>query len=296
MKLKKFAAACAAALTLAAAPAAHAQQAVTPKPSTLLQKEGCAAHYLIAVPGGANTAEGIPDFVPHGGNVFLTGILTELGTGGEIRPLWVSYPATPFATTEYPKSAKTGYNRARATTAKLAKACPSARFSFTGYSLGADIAARLTSDIANGRGPIPPERVSGVALFANPYQGGNGAVLSAGTSPESRGSLGSLPDGYGVLGPRVLEICKVDDLVCSMRPEHRGLVEPAMRTNMARGLVPTREFDAVFRSLGLASFGVFSDIQAHGGYTLAHQREATNWIIHQSKAPVQVTIPEELPL
>jgi len=279
MKLPRIAAAAALLLSLVATPAqAQAQQS-------------CAAHYLVAVPGGANTAEGIPDYVPHGGNVFMTGMLTRLGTGGEIHPLWVSYPSTPFATTEYEKSKAGGLKRARATVRKLANACPDAKFSFTGYSLGADIAATITSDIANGRGPITPERVSGVALFANPHQGGNGAVLSAGTSPHSRGSLGSLPDGYGVLGPRVLEICRIDDLVCSMQESHRGLVAPAMRTNLAAGRVPLAEFNVLFRAMGLKSLGIFSDIGSHGGYTLAQQREASNWIIEQSQAPIQIPVP-----
>ena len=136
MKLPKIAAAAALLLSLVATPAqAQAQQS-------------CAAHYLVAVPGGANTAEGIPDYVPHGGNVFMTGVLTRLGTGGEIHPLWVSYPSTPFATTEYEKSKAGGLKRARATVRKLANACPKAKFSFTGYSLGADIAATITSDLS----------------------------------------------------------------------------------------------------------------------------------------------------
>lgn len=279
MKLPKIAAAAALLLSLVATPAqAQAQQS-------------CAAHYLVAVPGGANTAEGIPDYVPHGGNVFMTGVLTRLGTGGEIHPLWVSYRSTPFATTEYEKSKAGGLKRARSTVSRLANACPDAKFSFTGYSLGADIAATITSDIANGRGPIEPERVSGVALFANPHQGGNGAVLSAGTSPNSRGSLGSLSGGYGVLGPRVLEICRVDDLVCSMQESHRGLVAPAMRTNLAAGRVPLAEFNVLFRAMGLKSLGIFSDIGSHGGYTLAQQREASNWIIEQSQAPIQIPVP-----
>ena len=278
MKLPKFAAAAALLFSLVAAPVqAQAQQS-------------CAAHYLIAVPGGGNTAEGIPDYVPHGGNVFMTGMLTRLGTGGEIQPLWVSYTSTPFATSEYEKSKAGGLKRARATVRKLANACPDAKFSFTGYSLGADIAATITSDIAAGRGPIEPERVSGVALFANPHQGGNGAVLSAGTSPHSRGSLGSLPDGYGVLGPRVLEICRGDDLVCSMRESHRGLVAPAMRTNLAAGRIPLAEFNVLFRALGLKSLGIFFDIGSHGGYTLAQQQEASNWIIEQSQAPIQIPV------
>ena len=278
MKLPKVTAAAVLLLSLVASPAqAQAQQS-------------CAAHYLVAVPGGGNTAEGIPDYVPHGGNVFMTGMLTRLGTGGEIHPLWVSYPSTPFATTEYEKSKAGGLKRARTTVKKLADACPNAKFSFTGYSLGADIAATITSDIAAGRGPIEPERVSGVALFANPHQGGNGAVLSVGTSPHSRGSLGSLPDGYGVLGPRVLEICRGDDLVCSMQESHRGLVAPAMRTNLAAGRVPLAEFNVLFRTLGLKSLGIFFDIGSHGGYTLAQQQEASNWIIEQSQAPIQIPV------
>ena len=174
----------------------------------------------------------------------------------------------------------------------LANSCPGAKFSFTGYSLGADIAARLTSDIAHGRGPIPPDRVSGAALFANPYHGGNGAVLSWGTSPASRGSLGSLPSGYGVLGPRVLEICNPRDIVCSTRPEHRALVDPAMRTDVLHGRVPLNEFRTIFRSLGLDSLLVFADMRAHGGYGFSQQREASNWIIEKSKAPVQIPVPE----
>ena len=278
MKLPKVTAAAALLCSLVASPVqAQAQQS-------------CAAHYLIAVPGGGNTAEGIPDYVPHGGNVFMTGMLTRLGTGGEIQPLWVSYNSTPFATAEYEKSKAGGLKRARNTVSRLANACPNAKFSFTGYSLGADIAATITSDIAAGRGPIAPERVSGVALFANPHQGGNGAVLSAGTSPHSRGSLGSLPDGYGVLGPRVLEICRGDDLVCSMQESHRGLVAPAMRTNLAAGRIPLAEFNVLFRALGLKSLGIFFDIGSHGGYTLAQQQEASNWIIEQSQAPIQIPV------
>lgn len=284
MKLRNVLAACVAALSVIAT-------ATTTAEAQPFKQQGCSAHYLVAVPGGANTAEGIPDYVPHGGNVFMTGILTKLGTAGEIDPVWVSYRSTPFAATPYKQASATGYNKARATVTRLANACPDARFSFTGYSLGADIAARLTSDIAHGRGPIAPEKVSGVALFANPYQGDNGAVLSHGTSPHARGSLGSLPEGYGELGPRVLEICNAGDLVCNMNEAHRGLVSPAMRTNLAAGQIPFAEFNNLFRSLGLGTFTVFHDIRLHGSYTLGQQREASNWIIEQSLAPIQVPIP-----
>ena len=122
MKLPKVTAAAVLLLSLVASPAqAQAQQS-------------CAAHYLVAVPGGGNTAEGIPDYVPHGGNVFMTGMLTRLGTGGEIQPVWVSYTSTPFATSDYAKSKAGGLKRARATVRKLANACPNACLLYTSPS------------------------------------------------------------------------------------------------------------------------------------------------------------------
>ena len=70
----------------------------------------------------------------------------------------------------------------------------------------------------------------------------------------------------------------------------RGLVSPALRTNAAAGRVPLNEFASVFRTLGLASFGVLHDMGAHGDYSLAQQQEATNWIIERSEAPVQIPV------
>ena len=93
-----------------------------------------------------------------------------------------------------------------------------------------------------------------------------------------------------MLGPRVLEICRGDDLVCSMQESHRGLVAPAMRTNLAAGRIPLAEFNVLFRALGLKSLGIFFDIGSHGGYTLAQQQEASNWIIEQSQAPIQIPV------
>ena len=60
---------------------------------------------------------------------------------------------------------------------------------------------------------------------------------------------------------------------------------------MAAGQIPFGEFNNLFRSLGLGAFAVFHDIGLHGSYTLGQQREASNWIIEQSLAPIQVPIP-----
>lgn len=286
MRRSRLAAAVAAALIALAPTAAAADEQAVPAPiqpsdnaGQLVEQQGCTDQYLIAIPGGANTAPGIPNAVPHGGNVFLTGIFTQLGTGGSVQPLWVSYSATPFAANNYYASSADGYNETVRTVKRLSASCPGATFSFTGYSLGADIASRLLRDIAHGNGPIAPDRVDSAALFANPYQGGNGAVLSRITAPESRGALGELKGGYGELGERVLEICNPRDIVCSTDAQYRPLVEPALATDLRAGKLPLKKFNVLLSNLGIGALGVFTGMGAHGQYTLADQQEASNWII-----------------
>ncbi|PAT07509.1 cutinase family protein [Corynebacterium hadale] len=286
MRRSRLAAAVAAALIALAPTAAAADEQAVPAPiqpsdnaGQLVEQQGCTDQYLIAIPGGANTVPGIPNAVPHGGNVFLTGIFTQLGTGGTVQPLWVSYSATPFAANNYYASSADGYNETVRTVKRLSASCPGATFSFTGYSLGADIASRLMRDIAHGNGPITPDRVDSAALFANPYQGGNGAVLSRITAPESRGALGELKGGYGELGERVLEICNPRDIVCSTDAQYRPLVEPALATDLRAGKLPLKKFNVLLSNLGIGALGVFTGMGAHGQYTLADQQEASNWII-----------------
>lgn len=272
MRLKNLIiAAAAAVLSLTAAPAAHAQ--VLSSDQAFAQE--CRAHYLIAVPGGGNTIPGVPTWVPHGGNVFSTGLLSQARSGGAIQPVWVSYQSTPFATMAYPQAFAGGYARVSDTVAGLANRCPGARFSFTGFSLGADIAAQLTSDIAHGRGPIPADRVASVALFSNPHQGGNGAVAASTTDPASRGALGSLNDGFGELGGRVLEICHPNDYICSLPEHYRAAVDPAMAINLIAGQVPAAELS----SQGLNVIDLAQGFAAHGGYWAGDHLEAVNWIV-----------------
>ena len=267
-----------------AAPAAQAQglpAPITPsdRMGSLLRQQGCKAHYLIAVPGGANTVEGVPSILPHGGQVFTTGLLVQAQTAGAIQPLWVSYNSAAFAQRPYHAASAEAYNATRKTVQKLANSCPQAAFSFTGYSLGADVTARLTRDIAYGSGPISPDRVNAVALIANPYQGHNGATLSPGTSPDSVGALGELEGGYGQVADRVLEICRADDIVCSMREEYRPLVAPALRTHLSAGRLPVKEFEPILRRLGADTLGIVSGMAAHGRYTTFGPQQAADWIV-----------------
>lgn len=286
-KLAAAAAAVAAGFSLRLAPLAGAQALPAPITSsentgTLLNQQGCKSRYLIAVPGGANTVAGVPTFLPHGGQVLSTGLLVQGATAGQTQPLWVSYNSLAFANRPYYAASAEAYGVTRGTVDKLASSCPNATFSLTGYSLGADVAARLTRDIAYGNGPVTADRIDGVALIANPYQGHNGAALSPGTSPDSVGALGQLEGGYGQLADRVLEICRPDDLVCSMKEAHRPLVGPALRTHLSAGRVPLGEFQAIFGTLGTESASVLTGLSAHGGYSDFAPQQAADWIVDHS--------------
>ena len=214
--------------------------------------------------------------------MLTTGLLVQGATAGQTQPLWVSYNSLAFANRPYYAASAEAYGVTRGTVEKLATSCPNATFSLTGYSLGADVAARLTRDIAYGNGPVSADRVDGVALIANPYQGHNGATLAPGTSPDSVGALGELEGGYGQLADRVLEICRPDDLVCSMKESHRPLVAPAMRTHLSAGRIPLAEFQAIFRTLGTDTASVVTGMGAHGGYSTFAPQQAADWIVAHS--------------
>ncbi|MCP1388141.1 cutinase family protein [Corynebacterium sp. TA-R-1] len=286
----KAAAVAAATAALVAPALAAPAQAQLPGPITssdntvtMLNQQGCKPHFLVAVPGGANTIGGVPTFLPHGGQVFSTGLISQAASAGQIQPLWVSYNSAAFLTRRYPNASAEAYGKTWDTVAKLAQHCPNASFSLTGYSLGADVAARLTRDIAYGRGPIAAEKVDAVALIANPYQGGNGAALAPGTSPDSRGALGPLEGGYGQLAGKVLEICRPDDIVCSTDERFRPLVAPAMQTNASRGQVPA-ELGQRLAQLGPGAIDLAAAVGAHGDYGQAAPRMAADWIVSHTPA------------
>lgn len=52
----------------------------------------------------------------------------------------------------------------------IEKHCPNAKFFITGQGEGAGSAHRTLENIANGSGPIKPERVAGGALYSDPYR------------------------------------------------------------------------------------------------------------------------------
>ncbi|QVI19507.1 cutinase family protein [Nocardia tengchongensis] len=153
----------------------------------------------------------------------------EAGFGGAVP----GGGADPYS--ESLDSALTGLDDAAA---RVIAACPTTMLAVVGYSQGAQAVAEFAQTVGAGSGPVPADRIAGIALYSNPIRssgepvfpgrpgqvvpdpapGNAGAAVSAVqlTSSASTGA-GIADDGatYGALTGRVADICADGDLACS---------------------------------------------------------------------------------
>lgn len=120
----------------------------------------------------------------------------------------------------------------------IARQCPNQKVFLVGFSQGAQVTATLARDIAAGKGPLPADKIAGVALFSDPTrEPGTPVFPGSQTSPQrvpgATGSsvtqvrLGNItpPAGggiapsatraaFGSLAGRTASICNHGDLAC----------------------------------------------------------------------------------
>lgn len=171
----------------------------------------CEPDIVVLVPGGGNTVPGLPDNFPVGAYISDLGAMVE--KPGRSTSRTVSYNAAPFVANAYTESRSDGIAKTRKLVAKTAAQCPSSTISLAGYSLGADIASRVTADIAHGRGPVDADRFGSTALLSNPSRSPETVV--AGSATRGEGVFGALPGGYGKLTGRVMDVCNQRDYICN---------------------------------------------------------------------------------
>lgn len=289
--LKKLVAAAAAAVGLAAATAvpAEAQDLTSLIESPNVNK--CSEEFLITVPGGGNTASFLPEKAPVGPKVTEVATSVHRATRGKVQPVWITYAARPFTLFSYNESSNNGYWEASRTMRRLARMCPKATFSITGYSEGADIGAKLVNNIGHGRGPVPAKKVNSAVLISNPHLADNGGAFAAGATREDRGALEELKGGYGELGPRVLDVCRKDDPICSMPAEWRSHVNPFLRMAALRGQVPMTEFASIVAKQSPTTLPLVLSVYNHGQYGGRTLGEGAQWIISR-KAPIREDRPQ----
>ncbi|MGV9678763.1 cutinase family protein [Nocardia sp. NPDC003482] len=145
-------------------------------------------------------------------------------------------------TAPYVVSVTGAIERLNAAAADVAAACPNTLLAVAGYSQGAQAVSEFARAVGAGEGPVPADRVAGIALYSNPERlpgtgvfpgrpgqtapdpapGTDGAAVSTVqmVTPLAAGS-GIAADGvgYGALTGRVADICVDGDLSCSA-PDH----------------------------------------------------------------------------
>ena len=185
----------AAALSVAAVPAAHAV------PSR------CPGLYVVAIPGTWETSREDP----------RKGLLARVTNGlpGGVSTDYVDYPATalPWEGEVYGRSKKQAVDTARGMIGAMATRCAATRLALLGYSQGADAAGDLAAEIGTGVGVVPPSRVDAVGLVADPRRSPTDILI--GPPVPGAGAEGPRIGGFGLLTPKVRTFCAVGDLYCS---------------------------------------------------------------------------------
>ncbi len=209
------------------------------------QPQWCPAVEVISVPGTAESRADDDPLAPTANpNSLLLGVSAALASSypSEDVKVWTTpYPAQ-IQTRQFPDhltyddSQAVGRDVTAREMAQLHAECPLTDFVLMGFSQGAAIAGDLAESIGAGQGPVPAERVSGVALLGDPRrdpaQGVNEGVELAGVGIElSLQPLGGIVStvvpgatmrgpraGFGPLNERVVNICVPGDSFCDVPP------------------------------------------------------------------------------
>lgn len=209
------------------------------------QPEWCPAVEVISVPGTAESRADddpmAPTANPNSLLLGVTGPLSESYPSDKVKVWTTPYPAqikmhqAPDQLT-YDDSQAVGRDVTSKEMADLHGQCPMTDFVLMGFSQGAAIAGDVAEQIGAANGPVPAERVVGVALLGDPRrdpnQGVNENVDLAGVGIElslqpvapivgtivpgatMRGSRA----GFGPLNDRVHNVCVPGDTFCDVPP------------------------------------------------------------------------------
>ncbi|MFE2997383.1 cutinase family protein [Nocardia sp. NPDC059246] len=146
----------------------------------------------------------------------------------------------------YARSVGEAADLLRAAAAQIGSDCPATLLAAVGYSQGAQAVAEFAQDVGAGNGPVPADRIAGIALYSNPTRTAQSPVFpgrpgqsvpdpapgTPGTAVSSVQIANPTADGagladegatYGALTGRVADICVDGDLACSA-PDRAALL------------------------------------------------------------------------
>ncbi|MBB1033321.1 cutinase family protein [Dietzia sp. CQ4] len=183
-------------------------------PSALAQNNGsnrCPDNLIIAFPGTGETNENADPYAQIG---MLSHVTKPLTATGRAQAFYVPYPAVavdPSSGMTYAQSKKIGIENATREMEARMNECPNTVFSLTGYSQGADAAGDLAAAIGHGHSSIPADRITSVALLADPGQSPGDSAIAAPASTGFAGARG----GLGALQDKASWVCNPDDIYCN---------------------------------------------------------------------------------
>ncbi|MEV0109219.1 cutinase family protein [Nocardia sp. NPDC050799] len=212
---------------------------------------GCAPLHVLGVQG---TGQSSPAADPNTETGVIGALIAPVlaAAPGAVDRTYIPYPAgfggavPGGGTAPYAVSVTEARQRLDTEIGRIAAACSDAMFAGVGYSQGAQALSWLAHDIGSGSGPVPADRIAGIALYAHPDRALGSPVFPGRpgqTTPDSApGTLGAAveavrlapaaPKGggiaggatsYGALTGRVADICIEGDLACSA-PDHAALL------------------------------------------------------------------------
>ena len=223
--------------------------------------EQCAAVEMVLAPGTSETAGWSDKNADDKG--FLSQSLAQpvAGHGGNVTRSYVTYPATVGGawpgigtapppknvgdTTSYADSVATGVANTEKQIRDISAACPDTKVFLAGFSQGAEVISNVARKIGAGES-VAPDKIAGVALFADPTREGGTPLQPDGASspgpvPGAKGTtvtravsgldvmemptaggLGNDKTGhkdFGEISDRVVSWCLPGDYVCGMPVE-----------------------------------------------------------------------------
>jgi len=203
---------------------------------------GCPALYVLGVQG---TGQSSPTADPLADTGVVGAMISPVleAAPGLVQRSYIPYSAgfggaVPGGGVEpYAASVTDARNRLDAAAVEVLAACPATLIAGVGYSQGAQAMSSFAADVGAGVGPIPANRIAGIALYANPDRapgapvlpgrpgqivpdpapGTSGAAVSqvALTNPSVPGGRLASRDENGELAGRVADIFADGDLACS---------------------------------------------------------------------------------
>lgn len=265
-------------------------------PNAAVPVSHCPGLLVLGVQGtGESTPTANPDVT---GGMLGTMAGPMLAQGVDIEQLNIPYeasfggaPGTGPGTAPFAASVDQATARLNATAAEVVSRCPQTMLAVAAYSQGAVAAAEFARQVGAGQGPVPADRVAGVALFSDgtrpaggapfpgapgqmtpsPAPGTNGAATSQVLFPIPPASGGIAPDeaGFGALSGRVGEFCAPGDLACDA-PDRAAVLRTAAalaaRANLHDPFAAFGSIGAAWQqtTAAAASAVVLNDIQVDG--------------------------------